>query len=299
MSDRVVDFLGMRRGIGMTIESFVPGVVTHWENQNQPAPRDQPFISLSLASGFLYEALVQERKISVTLLATITIPDPLPPVGQAVWLTIDGWAPLPQRIIQGGDTPESVRDLILTQIQNLRPVKYGNYFNATPQGTNQIILTSLQLGGLIYVNGYGGIDVVSDTETALFETMPLTFTLRMQCHGVSSTATNDFLPLGYNHPSSIWATLSFKMRRRSFAQRLYENAAVVLWSYPTGGQEIPEIVGAGLEPRTVGEVYCATQALNFETVPTELQHIFVESKVGTFPLNFDININSKHQLPLF
>lgn len=298
MSDRVIDFLGMRRGIGMTIEAFVPGVITHWENQNQPAPQNQPFISLSLASGFTYEALVQEKKIEVIRRAVITIPDPLPPVGQAVWLYIDGWAPLPQHIIQGLDTPESVRNSILAQIQNLRPVKYGGMFEAVSQGTNLIFLNSLQLGGLIYVEGYGGIVVELIKEWAVYESMPLTFTLRMQCHGVSSTATNDFVPVGYNHPSSIWATLSFKMRRRAFAQQLYANAAVALWSYPTGGQEIPEILGAGIEPRTVGEVYCATQALNFETVPIELQQVFVDMSASKLSLNFDLNINSKHQFPL-
>lgn len=298
MSARVIDFLGLRRGIALTIEEFVPDITTHWENQNQPAPQNVPYISLSFVSGFVYSALAQEKKITVTSSATLTIPDPLPPVGEAVWILIDDWAPAPQRIIQVGDTPESVRDLLLVQIQNLRPVKYAGYFSAAAQGLNEILLTSLQLGGIIQVVGMGGILVVAQTEVALYASMPLTFLLRMQCHGLSSTASTDFVSVGYNHPASIWSTLCFKMRSRSFAKRLMENAAVALWSYPSGGQELPELVGAGIEPRVVGEVYCATQALDFNTLPQELQQIFVQTESGKINFEYNVNINSKPQLPL-
>lgn len=297
MSNRVIDFLGMRRGIGITIESFVPGIVTHWENQNQPAPRNQPYISLSFESGFVYTALAQEKKIDTIRRAAITIPDPLPPPGNVLWLTIDDWFPVSYHQIQLGDTPTTVRDSLLTQIQNLRPVKYALYFSAIPIGTNLISLSSMQLGGMLQVLGFGGLVVDLILETALYVSMPLMFTLGFQCYGTSSTTTTDFFPVGDNHPSSIWSTLSLKMRRRSFARKLYENATISLYGYPEGGQEIPAILDAGIEPRTLGSVLCATQALDFETVPVELQNLFINTDVSGFPQEFSINKDSIPQLP--
>jgi len=299
MSARVIDFLGMRRGIGVTIESFVPGIVTHWENQNQPAPRDQPYISLSLRTGFVYSSLAQEKKIKTLNSAIVTIPDPLPAIGEAVWMTIDDWYPIPSKIIEVGDTPESVRDYLVAQLLLLRPVRYAGYFTVSTFGTNAIRINAAQLGGLLQVLGYGGITVQENVgPVSLYASMPMTFVLRMQCYGTSSTATSDFLPVGDNHASSIWSTLSFKMRRRSFARKLFENAAVALWSYPSGGQEIPAILGGGIEPRTIGEVTCATQALDFETLPVEVQEIFVHESVNNFGFDFNFNIDTKHQLPL-
>lgn len=253
-----------------------------------------------MRSGFIYEALAQEKKIKTIREALITIPDPLPAVGEALWLTIDDWYPIPTRIIQLGDTPTSVRDLFVTQIQDLRPAKYAGYFGAAPIGANQILLTANQLGGILQILGYGGILVEELTvETALYASMPLMFVLVMQCYGTSSTSTTNFIPVGDNHASSIWSTLSFKMRRRSFARQLYENATVSLWSYPSGGQEIPAILGAGIEPRTIGEVTCATQALDFDTLPIEVKEIFINDKVNNFEIDFNFNIDTKHQLPLF
>lgn len=300
MSARVIDFLGMRRGIAATVEEFVPGIVTHWENQNQPAPQNQPYISLTMRSGFIYEALAQEKKIKTIISAIATIPDPLPAVGQALWMNIDGWYPIPQKIIQGGDTPTSVRDFFVALIQDLRPVKYAGYFSISPLGANQIRFSAGNIGGLLQILGYGGITVEELTvQTALYVSMPLTFILTFQCYGTSSTSAGNFVPVGDNHPSSIWSTLSLKMRRRSFARRLYENAMVTFWSYPSGGQEVPAILGAGIEPRTIGEVTCATQALDFENLPIEVQNIFIQNKVNDFELDFNFNINTKHQLPLF
>lgn len=299
MSARVIDFLGLRRGIAKSIEAIVPGVQTHWENQNQPAPQGSPYVSLSLLSGFMGLALPQEKKVTSLTSVIITIPDPLPLVGNFVWILIDGWEPFPRHEISFGNTPSDVRDSLLQQIQELNPVKYGGLFQAAAQGTNQILLTPLQLGGLLEVLGKGGITVASDTEVVLYSTMPFRFRLRMQCFGTSSTTATDFSSVGFDHPSSIWATISLKMRSRSFARLLYENATAFLWGYPEGGQDVPSMVWAGIEPRTVGEVVMATQALNFETLPMEVQHIFVNNlnmNVDEFQLQFDFNKDTQHQL---
>lgn len=285
MSARVLDFLGLRRGIASVVKEMLnadpmnPTVVTHWEDQRQPAPATGPYVSLAFRGGFNPTAVLEETRVSVVTSSTITVPAVLPAVGTWLMLFVDDWQPYPRHQVAGGDTPEIVRDSLLSQIQDLRPVKYGFYFSAAAQGTDEIVLTPNFSGGIGDVTQQGGLTVVNSTEDSYRAAGPATFVLRTQFFGTSGTSSADLSAVGFDHWQGLASTFAFKLQRRRWNDTFRDRAGVSFWALLTQGTSVPRILDAGVEPSETREYRCAVNMLDFDSLPPEL--VTIRGTLGT------------------
>lgn len=235
------------------------GIPSHIDGQNNtPPPAVGVYANLRIDRGPRAASRLLYRDAFILSSASVTVPDPLPPVGTTLFMRVRPRNSLfVGHTVAVGDTVVSVRDSLLAQLAlhpggDPAPPNLGaGYWSATAVGVGSIELLPLEFGGLGPKLVTSGLLLNSEQIDSTAITGQCEVTIRMSVRGTGRlSADNLDAVVGRDGSAAVAAAILAFFLAPDVAPILTA-AGLELWELPIEPVQAPVDVGGEIEVQQI------------------------------------------------